>query len=84
MRKLIYKYPLANLPGVDVLRIPGDNAKPLAVGLQNNSPCIWIEFDPAGDPTQIEVECAYTGEAFTSGRRYLGTAGEHLVCHYYV
>ena len=81
--RLIYKYPLANVP-VWVINVPY-GARYLHFDFQLGQPTLWAEVDTDHDDVTVQVRLVMTGQNPPNDCTYVGTA-EHdgIVLHCYV
>jgi len=81
--RVIYKYGI-NAPGLTELTLPA-GAKPLAVGLQNGKPVVWVDIDIDQPEVEYELHTFGTGQSLpTDTVNYVGTlVQDWLVWHVY-
>lgn len=83
--RTIWKFPLTQ-PVNDILLPQG--SKILTVGMQEGSPCMWVELDPAAVSVPVTVHAIGTGHDVPENPGdYIGTAHDvlflGLVFHFY-
>ena len=82
----VWKFELAVASACEVLIPKG--WRPLAVQMQDETPCLWALVDPAAESEPVGIVCYGTGHPVMNAEQldYLGTiqiAGGEFIFHYF-